>query len=237
MCSAVQLTTSHVADAFTLSSLAGWNQTLEDWQMLLRLSDACYGIELDGQLVATATLVCYGQTLAWLGMVLTHPDFRRRGFARTLVDHALRHAKSLEIETVGLDATPDGQPLYETFGFHPIERVERWERQPHSGSSNSLPSDVSHDGYVLERPGRLRRYLGPCVANSPATARALIETTVTRKPDNGWFWDLLPANHDAVSIATDLGFKRARTLTRMSWGRELPTNNQRIFAIAGLELG
>jgi hypothetical protein len=75
------------------------------------------------------------------------------------------------------------------------------------------------------------------VAKSPAVARSLIEATVTRNPDSGWFWDLLPANRDAVSIATDLGFTRARTLTRMSWGRDLPPSDGRIFAIAGLELG
>src|SRR5580698_7880404 len=73
----VQLTKADISEALGLSSSAGWNQTHEDWRLLLELSDACFGIRIDGQVVATATLVCYGQTLAWVGMVVTRPEFRR----------------------------------------------------------------------------------------------------------------------------------------------------------------
>ena len=128
-----------LASATDLSTLAGWNQTLEDWRMLLDLApDGCFGIEVDGRLVATTTLVSYQQRLAWIGMVLTHPDYRGRGFARRLVAGALERTDSLGIETVKLDATEQGRPLYESLGFQAEQLVERWFRR---GSPESRPTE------------------------------------------------------------------------------------------------
>ena len=65
-----------------LSSAAGWNQTAEDWEMLMDLTpDGCFALEADGQLVSTTTLLCYQRRLAWIGMVLTRAKYRGRGFA------------------------------------------------------------------------------------------------------------------------------------------------------------
>ena len=66
--------------AVQLSTSAGWNQTASDWRLLMQLSpDGCFGIHGDGNLVATATLMRYDRRLGWVGMVLTHADYRRRG--------------------------------------------------------------------------------------------------------------------------------------------------------------
>jgi len=118
-----------LAAALELSTIAGWNQTADDWSMLMNLApEGCFGIEADGALVATTTLLCYGQQLAWIGMVLTKPNYRGRGFARKLVTHALRAADSMEVKTVKLDATDQGQRLYESLGFEAEGSIERWTR-------------------------------------------------------------------------------------------------------------
>jgi GNAT superfamily N-acetyltransferase len=131
------IATSDLADAFDLSAAAGWNQTPEDWRMLLDLSPrGCFGIELEDSLVATTTIVCYGQQLAWIGMVLTKPEYRGRGFARRLLATALDYADSLQIKMIKLDATEQGRPLYERFGFNGEEPVERWVRP---GASSAFP--------------------------------------------------------------------------------------------------
>jgi GNAT superfamily N-acetyltransferase len=120
----------HSADlhsAIELSRLAGWNQTIDDWQTVLRHDpEGCFAIEVDDRIVATTTLVCYRSRLAWIGMVLTRPEYRRMGFARRLVETALERAAALKIESVKLDATPEGQPLYEKLGFKTEQIVERW---------------------------------------------------------------------------------------------------------------
>src|SRR5438874_2176206 len=103
------LNSSDLAAALELSTATGWNQTVEDWAMLIELAPkGCFGIEADGQLVSTTTLVLYGQRLAWIGMVLTNAEYRARGFARRLLSAALDRADSVGVETVKLDATDQG---------------------------------------------------------------------------------------------------------------------------------
>src|ERR1700680_1423721 len=84
-----------VPQAMRLKDAAGWNQTAEDWRLLMELSpDGCFGIEGDGELASTTTAVCYGADLAWIGMVLTAAEYRGRGFARMLMRHALHYIES-----------------------------------------------------------------------------------------------------------------------------------------------
>jgi GNAT superfamily N-acetyltransferase len=261
-----ELAAEHASAGFALSSIAGWNQTIDDWRFLLDESTASYGEEIDGRIVATASLICYWRKLGWIGMVLTHPDFRRQGLARGLVTQVMERAGQFGVQTVKLDATDEGQGLYESLGFRAEQAVERWQlrsgcRQAREGPGElplfDLDIEVSgydrrslianltsvssaaraSDGYIMDRPGRVCRYLGPCVALCQSTARSLIEGAIARHPDSGWFWDLLPANRDAVAIAQDLGFTRVRTLTRMTWGRELRGKEESIFAIGGFEFG
>lgn len=118
-----------VQAAFHLSAQAGWEQTEEDWRTLLDLApQGCLAMELDGCLAATTTLLIYERRLAWVGMVLTRPEYQRRGLARGLLIRALELADRSGIETVKLDATEQGMPLYERFGFRCEQEVERWVR-------------------------------------------------------------------------------------------------------------
>ena len=138
------LTSADVPAALQLSSLAGWNQTAEDWLCLLELApDGCFGIQIGDTLAATTTLFCYGKTLAWTGMVLTHPNFRRQGLATRLLKHVLALADERRIATVKLDATEMGEPLYRNFGFLPEQRIERWSRPANS----SVPSSSDRCSY------------------------------------------------------------------------------------------
>jgi len=66
-----RLRAEDIPAAAQLSAQAGWNQTEEDWRTLLELSpEGCLGVEVDGNLAATTTLLCYGRRLAWIGMAL-----------------------------------------------------------------------------------------------------------------------------------------------------------------------
>jgi GNAT superfamily N-acetyltransferase len=268
---------SDFAAALELSRAAGWNQTPEDWRMLLELApDRCLGIEAEGRLVATTTLLCYQQRLAWIGMVLTHPDHRGRGFARRLIAAALDRADSLGVETVKLDATEQGRPLYEGFGFRAEQPVERWSRSalpklqaPETRPAESKnPSSLlqalreldtqafvadrsimlqelaqrsslhsSPNAFLFARAGRATEYLGPCIAADSAAAQAIIASAINSSAHTDWSWDLLPANKDAVTLASELGFTRQRCLTRMVRGKPLHGRDEMVYAIAGFELG
>ncbi|HEY2016092.1 MAG TPA: GNAT family N-acetyltransferase [Bryobacteraceae bacterium] len=119
-----------------LKEAAGWNQTAADWERLFALEpEGCFALEHDGALVATATAVTYGAGLAWVGMVLTLPEYRKRGFARALIERVVAFADSRGVAVTGLDATDMGIALYRQFGFEAASLVERWA---HPGASVPL---------------------------------------------------------------------------------------------------
>jgi GNAT superfamily N-acetyltransferase len=121
-----QLTTTDIPDLLNATQSAGWNQTEQDWLRLLRLAPhGCFGVEHDNRIVSSATVFPHEPDLAWLGMVITHPDYRGRGFSRLVVTHAL---ETTAHRTVRLDATDQGRPLYRSLGFLDEYPIERWER-------------------------------------------------------------------------------------------------------------
>jgi GNAT superfamily N-acetyltransferase len=115
-----------LAGAMRLKELARWNQTESDWRRLIRLEPrGCFCASLDGRVVGTTTTTTYGNELAWVGMVLVDPEHRRRGVATRLMETALDYLDG-RVAAVKLDATTDGRPVYERFGFRVESLVERW---------------------------------------------------------------------------------------------------------------
>ena len=134
------LTTADIPGAMRLKEAANWNQTAEDWELVLRLAPrGCFGLEYEGTLAATTTAVCYGRELAWIGMVLTDPALRGRGFARRLMEHAIDYLERNDVEWIKLDATDMGYPLYRKLGFEDECVVERWLRP--AGAVPGTPAD------------------------------------------------------------------------------------------------
>ncbi len=123
------LRVSDMPGAMRLKEAAGWNQPEADWERILELQpDGCFALEHDGELAATATTILYGKDLAWIGMVLTAPQFRGRGFGRMLMQRAMDFCFASGVARVGLDATDMGINLYRRFGFVEEGIVERWGR-------------------------------------------------------------------------------------------------------------
>lgn len=252
-----------------LSQAAGWNQTIDDWSRLLALEPkGCFGIDIDGQLAGTTTALRYGSELAWIGMVLTDARFRHRGVARALVTQALEFLRQHGLCWVKLDASDEGRPLYQQLGFVDERPIQRWGRGPAGATMPSgvvetvrdVPDAFSADrgnllrslsnrhasvpgrAFAYARPGANGAQFGPCVADSPASARALVQWFLSEHPNDPVFWDLLPDNEHAVALAAEMGFACRRRLTRMALAltpgappltEELP----RQYATAGFEYG
>lgn len=241
------ITANDIPDAMRLKEAANWNQTEADWRNVMRLApDGCFGIDADGRLAASATAVPFGRELAWIGMVLTHPDYRGRGLARALMEHAIQYLEARGAEWIKLDATDMGQPLYARLGFEDECPVERWARPPAPCQAEELPAlaeipralDLQacgadrgalldllrpfetargpEGGYAMGRPGTKAAYFGPCVSPSPEEARRLLEWFLCRHSDETVYWDLLPTNAAAVALARAHGFAPLRRLVRMA---------------------
>jgi len=121
-----------------LRRLARWNQTLGDWRRLLWLEPrGCFVAVENNEVVGTVTTTTYGQTLAWIGMMLVHPEHQRRGIGTQLMRQALDYLRDRGVACLKLDATPVGRPLYEKLGFVPESTLTRWQ-QPSSSRIQTL---------------------------------------------------------------------------------------------------
>jgi GNAT superfamily N-acetyltransferase len=103
-------------------------------------------------------------------------------------------------------------------------------------------ASIAGEGFAMGRAGSKAAYFGPCVARSNGPARDLLTWFVERHPDEGVYWDILPANAGAVAMAREFGFERVRKLMRMTVqiGKNSPALAKRdelVFATAGFEYG
>jgi len=104
------------AAAFALSTEAGWNQTVADWQFMLEQGEAQGQVTAQGDLVASALILPYGGRIAWIGMVLTTAAHQRRGLATENLRWAIARCAERDL-IAGLDATPAGRLVYAPLGF------------------------------------------------------------------------------------------------------------------------
>jgi GNAT superfamily N-acetyltransferase len=127
------LTPLDIPAAQRLRELAKWNQSDQDWKNLLALEpQGCFAAELGGRVVGTATSTRFEPSsgpgsFGWIGMVLVDPECRRLGIGSGLLNEAIHYLKRCRVETIKLDATPQGRLVYEKLGFSAEYEIERFE--------------------------------------------------------------------------------------------------------------
>jgi len=131
------MTEADIPLGMRLKELAGWNQTEADWRRHLAIEPAgCFVGCYDGTPAATIATTVFGRDAssdkvpsersAWIAMVLTDPNFRRRGLANALLGHGIAYAESHGASTIWLDATEMGRPVYEKLGFGTTYTLTRY---------------------------------------------------------------------------------------------------------------
>jgi len=231
-----KLRASDIPAALELSAEAGWNQTAEDWRVLIDLApEGCLAIETEGELASTATLLSYGCQLAWIGMVLTRIAYRGRGFALRLLGEAVRLADQMQVQTVKLDATDQGQPLYEKLGFRSEQAVERWAR-PHSadipipsGLPDATASDTwqaaDHRAFGADRSALLERL----ARRNPPLSRG--QSYLLTRPGRVTSY-LGPCVADAPETARSLVERALQSASTGGWSWDLLLENTHAVALA-----
>lgn len=102
--------------AISLSKAEGWNQTEKDWRLLFENPlNICLVAEHQNRVAGTATALNHSNKVAWIGMVLVDKSLRGQGAGKTLLTNIIDKLKL--IESIKLDATPEGQSLYQNLGF------------------------------------------------------------------------------------------------------------------------
>jgi len=107
---------SDLPEVMRLKNVAGWNQTEADLAFFFEQFPETFWVAVhNGKVIGSTLGAVYNQKVAWIGMVLVDPEFRRQGVGRSLMSKALEALR--QIPSVKLDATPDGKGLYDRLGF------------------------------------------------------------------------------------------------------------------------
>jgi len=111
-----------------LKNIAKWNQIEADWKrFLLYEPQGCFVALYEGEPAGTVTTINYEKKFGWIGMVLVHPRNRRIGIGTALLHKAIDYLKRIGVETIKLDATPEGKNVYKPLGF--LEEFDLKRRQ------------------------------------------------------------------------------------------------------------
>jgi GNAT superfamily N-acetyltransferase len=70
-----------------------------------------------------AALLDIAKDSARVRAMYTHPDFKRRGVGRLILDLCEAAAREAGFRSVELMATMSGEPLYRACGYHEIQRI------------------------------------------------------------------------------------------------------------------
>lgn len=81
--------------------------------------EVIYGAFVEGVLVGTGGLTFQRESLGRVRRVYVHPDFRRQGIAKSLMDAVLAFAKERYPVVVLYTETTEAKQMYERMGFIP----------------------------------------------------------------------------------------------------------------------
>lgn len=109
--------------ALMLSQEAGWNQIAADWRIFLELG-RLIGLTRGEKLIATAAMLPYSGSFAWISMVLVTASERRQGLARWLLRRCIDDLLAKKLVPL-LDATPAGRTVYVGLGFQDCWTMHR----------------------------------------------------------------------------------------------------------------
>ena len=100
-----------------LCNMVHWPLTMQDIKRLYELEpDGWFCAEIDNQYVGQAMGIAIG-SLGCIGMIIIHENYRRRGIGTALTTETLNYLRNKGIQTIRLDATPEGYNTYQKLGF------------------------------------------------------------------------------------------------------------------------
>ncbi len=74
-------------------------------------------VVIDNKIVGIGSTIIHNTT-AWLAHIIVHPEYRNKGIGKFITQCLLDSLNSTQVKTVLLIATPLGEPVYTSLGFH-----------------------------------------------------------------------------------------------------------------------
>lgn len=123
---------NHIADIHALTTRIGWPHSMTDLSFLYDLGSG-YVLQDGGRLIGTIMRWRFDENISSLGMVIVAEDYQGRGHARALMNVMIAETGQ---QTLILNATEVGAPLYEKYGFEAIAALSQ-----HQGYLTWIPDD------------------------------------------------------------------------------------------------
>ncbi|PEC87218.1 GNAT family N-acetyltransferase [Bacillus cereus] len=119
-----RLREEQIGDIVSLSSYIGWDYNREEIETIFN-AGIVYGVWNEREeLIASAAIILYEETLVSIGMVIVHPDYKGRGIGKAIMNSCMN---SVSAHTpIMLIATDEGKPLYEKLGFRAVSYVSKY---------------------------------------------------------------------------------------------------------------
>lgn len=173
------LALSDVEQLLSWAKDEGWNPGLDDAAAFYVADpDGFLGCFVDGEMVAGISAVRYGSNFGFIGLYISHPDSRGKGYGRRVWDAGMA---LLDGRTIGFDGVPEQQANYRSMGFAAVSETFRWSGT-HAGTATPAPDviDVTpsllpaiaafdRNFFAEARQAFLNAWLSP-----PRVARALV---------------------------------------------------------------
>ncbi|WP_100225091.1 GNAT family N-acetyltransferase [Saccharococcus caldoxylosilyticus] len=113
-----------IPELILLSASVGWDYDEHEIRTMMK-SGKIYGHKNEeGKVVSSAAIIPYDTSLASIGMVIVHEEYRRMGLGK-IVTRACINTVSKDT-AIMLIATEQGKPLYEKMGFSVVDCVHKY---------------------------------------------------------------------------------------------------------------
>lgn len=157
----------------------GWNPGFSD-AVPFQAADpnGFFGLFVDGRLASGISAVAYDDDFGFIGLYITDPDMRGKGYGRRIWDHAMAY---LGKRTIGLDGVPEQQENYARMGFVSNYGTARWsgslaaENLPPPSATRNFDSSELETIAAFDRaffPAGRARFLAEWI-NAAASARLI----------------------------------------------------------------
>ncbi len=160
--------------------------------------------EADGHVVGT-TLTTFPPRAGYLSMVMVDPAYRRRGFARELIEAGRRAAVRRGRPYVALDVLDENVPartLYESVGYRPLRPSAYYvnDAPAAAGPSTTLPPHVR--AYV---PRDVAAIIAAHRSVTPPAIEEVLPLTTRQVRPNGWGAGIFNADSGAWVVDRGAG--------------------------------
>jgi GNAT superfamily N-acetyltransferase len=201
------LNLSQVEDLLDWAAEEGWNPGLDDAAPFYAADPGGFlGCFVGERMAAGMSAIRYGENFGFIGLYISHPDFRGQGHGRALWDHAM---ETLGARSIGLDGVPGQQQNYAKMGFEPAYRTIRWSGRFPALTTPSpdviavkpelLPQILALDGgaFPAARPDFLERWIAaPRIACALLSGETVEAFGVLRRCRDGFKIGPLTARSD-----------------------------------------